>query len=153
MSEAFLSHFEFQVNDHHNWSQVSSPQLTLHPNHAARLTSHDFLRVLIAANPSRQYSRVLFAGLNFYKRNVAGNRVTRKDRTMKLKSQLARDEVHVAPNLGWQCCRQQAVGHQAALLVRLQVMRPGVSGKARKTSYVILTEGSRPGQRVAYVHF
>jgi hypothetical protein len=44
------------------------------------------------------------------------------------------------------------MGHQTPLLVRAKVMRSGISGKSRKISYVILSEGPGPRKRFAWFH-
>src|ERR1700682_111477 len=71
---------------------------------------------------------------------------------MKLKPQFARNEVHIAGNLGWQCRGKKPVGHQSSALIRNQMMLAFIAGELGKQTDVFFRESSRPGTFLSNFH-
>ena len=71
---------------------------------------------------------------------------------MKLKGQLARDEVQIPADLRRQRRRQQSMDHQAALFVQFEVMLAFVTGQSRKKPDVFFGKSSFPDKYIANVH-
>src|ERR1700730_15103504 len=97
-------------------------------------------------------ANILVCRLEFYQRDLATNCVASKHWPMKLKSQLAGDEVHIATDLCRQRCRQQPMHHQAALLVRFEVVHALITRESREKPDVFLGKSSFPDTDIANFH-
>jgi hypothetical protein len=120
-----------------------------HSNNPFGMSGHHFFAVLIVANEFRAHIRILIRRFKLDYRRCASDCIATENGPMKLKSHLARNEVHVAADLCGNRCGQQTMNHQPALLVRGNVMFTLIAGDPVKEPNVFFSKCSLPVRVIA----